>query len=1054
MSRFFIDRPIFAWVLALVLMMAGGIEIMLLPIAQYPSIAPPAVSITTTYAGASAQTVSDTVVRPILQQMSGLDGLEYIDATSESDGAVTITLTFKQGTDPNIAQVQVQNKLSLAESTLPTEVVTEGIDVKKAEKNYMLFFALVSTDKTMTQADIADYIASNIQDTITRVPGVGDYTLFGSEYAMRIWMNPDKLYKYGLTVPDVVSAIEAQNVQIPAGELGGLPANPGQRLDATMIGPSEFTSPEQFSNILLKVQTSGAQVRLRDVATVELGPESYSVNALYNGLPASAMGLKLTPGANQLDVEKAVKTELATLQKSFPPGLELVYPYDTQPYIVLSLEEVIKTLVMAIFLVFVVMLIFLQNLRATLIPTIAVPVVLLGTFGVLAALGYSINTLTMLAMVLAVGLLVDDAIVVVENVDRLMKDEGLSPKEAARKSMDEISGALIGIALVLAAVFLPMAFFGGSTGVIYRQFSVTIVSAMSLSILTALIFTPALCATLMRPPGSGGMHNLRAFKWFNNGFDKTRKGYLGGVRKMAKRRQISMLGFLIIGAAMAFLFLQLPQGFLPDEDQGLLLGQVTMPPNSSAEQTTAFNQKIQQYIAKSEAQNVKSIFTVSGFSLAGQAQNQGFLVLLMKPWSDRTKGSQAVHPILLRAMQHFANSREGRMLLLQPPPVLELGNATGFDAELVNTGGLSDAAFYAARNKFLALATADPMLSGTHPNGIDEASQYTLNVDREKASALGLAITDIDTTIEGALASEYVNQFIRNGRVKQVYVEGESDARMQPSDLAKWYVRNSTGSLVPFDTFLSGSWTRGPESVELYNEQPAYEMLGAPAVGYSTGQAMAEVLKIARQLPSGVQVQWTGISYEQVAAGSQTTALYVISIIFVLFCLAALYESWSIPVAVMLVVPLGIIGAVIANLLRGLDNDVYFQIGLLTTMGLAVKNAILIVEFAREFFERGESLVDAALHAGHERLRPILMTSIAFVCGVFPLAIASGAGAGARIAIGTSVVGGMITGTVLAIFFVPLFFVVVLTLTKVKRRKEKNAGPHAPAPPSTQRQGS
>jgi hydrophobe/amphiphile efflux-1 (HAE1) family protein len=1054
MSRFFIDRPIFAWVLALVLMMAGAIEILLLPIAQYPSIAPPSVSITTVYAGASAQTVSDTVVRPILQQMSGLDGLEYIDATSESDGAVTITLTFKQGTDPNIAQVQVQNKLSLAESTLPTEVVTEGIDVKKAEKNYMLFFALDSTDGSMNQSDIADYIASNIQDKITRIPGVGDYTLFGSEYGMRIWMNPDKLYKYGLTVPDVVTAIEAQNVQIPAGELGGLPANPGQRLDATIIGPGEFASPEQFSNILLTVKTSGAQVRLKDVARIELGPESYSVNALYNGLPASAMGLKLTPGANQLDVEKAVKTELDTLQKSFPPGLKLAYPYDTEPYIVLSLEEVIKTLMIAIALVFVVMLIFLQNLRATLIPTIAVPVVLLGTFAVLAALGYSINTLTMLAMVLAVGLLVDDAIVVVENVDRLMNEEGLSPKEAARKSMDEISGALIGIALVLAAVFLPMAFFGGSTGVIYRQFSITIVSAMTLSVLTALIFTPALCATLLRPPGPGGMRNMRVFKWFNRGFEKTRGGYLDGVRTMTRRRRVSMVGFLLISLAMAFLFTRLPQGFLPDEDQGLLLGQVTMPANSTAEQTIGFNKQIQQYIAKSESKNVNSIFTVSGFSFAGQSQSQGFLVLLMKPWADRTAASQAVGPILQRAMKHFANSRAGRMILLQPPPVLELGNATGFDAELVNTGGLSDAAFYAARNKFLQLATVDPMLSGTHPNGIDEASQYRLNVDREKAAALGLAIADVDTTIEGALASEYVNQFIRNGRVKQVYVEGETSARMQPSDLAKWYVRNSTGSLVPFDTFVNGSWTLGPESVELFNEQPAYEMLGAPAIGFSTGQAMAEVLKIAAKLPSGVQVQWTGISYEQAAAGSQTTALYAISIIFVMFCLAALYESWSIPAAVMLVVPLGIIGAVIANLVRGLDNDVYFQIGLLTTMGLAVKNAILIVEFAREFFEQGESLVNAALHAARERLRPILMTSIAFICGTFPLAIASGAGAGARIAIGTSVVGGMLTATVLAIFFVPLFFVVVLTLTKLRRRNEQKTAPPPPPPaPAAQQQG-
>jgi multidrug efflux pump len=1038
MSRFFIDRPIFAWVLALVLMLAGGIEISQLPISQYPSIAPPQISITTTYAGASAQTVSDTVVRPILQQMSGLDGLEYIDATSESDGTVTITLTFAQGTDPNIAQVQVQNKLSLAESTLPAEVTTEGLNVKKATKNYMLFFALTSTDGRMTQSDIADYIASNIEDPITRVPGVGDYTLFGSEYAMRIWMDPNKLYKYGLTVGDVVSAIQAQNVQIPAGELGGLPANPGQRLDATMIGPSEFSSPDQFANILLKVEASGAQVRLRDIAKIELGPQSYSIAALFNGKPSSAMGLKLTPGANQLDVEKAVKAELSILQKKLPPGLELAFPYDTAPYITLSLEEVFQTLLEAIALVFVVMLIFLQNFRATLIPTIAVPVVLLGTFAVLATLGYSINTLTMLAMVLAVGLLVDDAIVVVENVDRLMHERGLTAKEAARQSMDEISGALIGIALVLAAVFLPMAFFGGSTGVIYRQFSITIVSAMSLSILTALIFTPALCATLLRPPVEDSKRNFFV-RYFNRGFNKTRNGYLGGLGGMNKHRRLSMFAFLIITCAMVFLFTRLPQGFLPNEDQGLLLGQVTMPDGATAEQTQKLNSEVQQYIVKTESRNVKSVFTVSGFSFAGDAQSQGFLVLLMKPWADRTDPSQSVGAIAARVMGHFASSREGKVFLLQPPPVLELGNATGFDLELENTGDLSEADFYAARGKFLAMASADPLLFAVRPNGLGEAPQYKLHIDREKASALGLSVADIDTTIEGALASEYVDQFIRGGRVKQVYVQGQTDSRMQPSDLAKWYVRNGQGGMVPFDAFLTGDWTTGPQAVENYNGQSAYEMQGQPAPGVSSGTALAEVEKIVAKLPAGVGMEWTGISYEQVKAGSQTGALYGISIIFVLLCLAALYESWSIPVAVMLVVPLGIIGAVLANLLRGIDNDVYFQIGLLTTMGLAVKNAILIVEFARDFYEKGESLVEAALHAARERMRPILMTSIAFICGTFPLAIASGAGAGARIAIGTAVVGGMITATVLAIFFVPLFFVVVLTFTKVKRRSEKTA---------------
>lgn len=1036
MSRFFIDRPIFAWVLALVLMLAGAIEITQLPIAQYPSIAPPAISISTNYAGANATTAANTVIRPILQQMSGLDGLEYIDSTAEATGAVTITLTFKQGTDPNIAQVQVQNKLSLAEPTLPSEVTQSGINVRKAEKNYMLFFALESTNSTMDHAALGDYIASNFEDPITRVPGVGDYTLFGSEYAMRIWLNPGELFKYGLTAADVVSAIQAQNIQVPSGELGSLPAVKGQRLDALINGPSQFTDPKQFENILLKVETSGAQVRLKDVAKVELGPQSYAIDATFNGHPTAAMGLKLAPGANQLDTEKAVKQELAVLAKSLPPGVKLVYPYDTQPYIVLSLEEVVQTLLEAIVLVFLVMLLFLQNIRATLVPTIAVPIVLLGTFGVLAALGYSINTLTMLAMVLAVGLLVDDAIVVVENVDRLMHERKLAPKEAARQSMDEISGALVGIALVLAAVFLPMAFFGGSTGVIYRQFSVTIVSAMVLSILTALIFTPSLCGSLLRPPKEGA--GTRGFYgWFNRNFNRTRNGYLGGVRRMSRHRRLTMVGFVCITILTVFLFTRLPTGFLPNEDQGLLLGQVTLPTGSTAEQTTALNTELRDYIDKTESANVKSVFNVTGFSFAGQAQSQGFLVMLMKPWADRPKASQNVAAIAGRVMAHFAGNPAGQVFVLQPPPVLELGNATGFDLELMNSGNLSSQDFFNARNKFLGLAAQDHLLAAVRPNGLGEAPQYNLKVDREAASALGLSMSDVNTTIQAALASEYVDQFQRDGRVKDVYVQGEADARMQPSDLDKWYVRNSSGGMVPFSAFTSGSWSVGPQAVEIYNGDEAYEMQGQPAPGVSSGTAMAEVEKLAAELPKGVTMQWTGLSYEQVKAGSQTGALYTISVVFILLCLAALYESWSIPVAVMLVVPLGIIGAVLANLLRGIANDVYFQIGLLTTMGLAVKNAILIVEFARNFYEQGESLFDAALHAAQERLRPILMTSIAFVLGTFPLAIASGAGAGARTAIGTAVVGGMVTATVLAIFFVPIFFVVVLGLTKVRRKSEQ-----------------
>jgi multidrug efflux pump len=1042
MSRFFIDRPVFAWVLALVLMLCGVIEIFQMPIAQYPSIAPPQISVSGSYAGASAQTVTDTVVRPILQQMNGLDGLEYISASTQSNGTFEVDLTFVQGTDPNIAQVQVQNKLSLAEPNIPSEVQSEGLRVTKATKNYMLIIGLVSSDASMSSFDIADYIASHLQDPLTRVSGVGDFTLFGSEYAMRIWMDPGKLFKYGLTVGDVANAVAAQNIQVPAGELGGLPATGEQRLDATIIGPARFETPEQFNNILLKVEQSGAQVRLKDVARVELGADSYAISGLYNGKPASGLALKLAPGANQLTTEAAVKAEMTELSKNLPPGLQVVYPLDTEPYVTLSIEEVVKTLLEAIALVFVVMLVFLQNFRATLIPTIAVPVVLLGTFIVLAALHYSVNTLTMLAMVLAVGLLVDDAIVVVENVDRLMHERGLSPKEAARQSMDEISGALVGIALVLSAVFLPMAFFGGSTGVIYRQFSITIISAMTLSVLVALIFTPALCATLLKPPAADGSHGTKGFAgWFNRGFDSTRRGYLRGLGGMARRVRWSMLAFVIITGFAVLLFTRMPTGFLPDEDQGMLFGQITLPPGATAAQTAEVNKQVREYLLNNDSSIVKAVFTATGFSFAGQAQNQGFLVIRMKDWAVRPDEWQSVSALAQRAMGQFAGSRDARIIIFQPPAVLELGNATGFDLELKNTGNLSHDDFMAARNQFLGMASQDKLLAAMRPNGLDDAPQFLLNVDREKASALGLSISDVDTTIQGALASDYVNQFMRQGRVKHVYIQGAVDSRMLPSDLGLWYVRNSSGGMVPFDTFLSGSWTTGPEKVETYNGQISYEIQGQPAPGVSSGTAMAEVESLAAKLPQGVSMEWTGLSYEQVKAGAQTGQLYAISFIVVLLCLAALYESWAIPVAVMMVVPLGILGAIAATLLRGMANDVYFQVGLLTTMGLATKNAILIVEFAKAFYEQGESLAEAALHAAQERLRPILMTSIAFVFGVFPLAIATGAGAASRMAIGTAVVGGMLTATVLAIFFVPVFFVGVLRFFKVQPRKSDDKAP-------------
>jgi multidrug efflux pump len=1036
MSRFFIDRPVFAWVLGLVLMLLGGIEIFQLPIAQYPSIAPPQISITVAYPGASAQTVTDTVVRPILQQMSGLDGLEYISSSTQANGSMEIDLTFIQGTNPNIAQVQVQNKLSLAEASLPAEVTQQGIKVAKSVKNFMMVIGLISTDGSMSGVDINDYVASNMQDALTRVPGVGDFTLFGSEYAMRIWLDPDKLYQYALTVGDVSAAIKAQNVQVSSGELGGLPARAGQRIDATIIGPSRLASAGQFGNILLKVAQNGSQVRLHDVATIELGAQNYAIDARYNNAPISALALKLAPGANQLTVEAAVRDELHQLSQFFPPGLQIVYPLDTEPFITLSITEVVKTLLEAVVLVFIVMFIFLQNFRATLIPTIAVPIVLLGTFAVLAALGYTINTLTMLAMVLAVGLLVDDAIVVVENCERLMSERGLDPREAARESMDEISGALVGIALVLSAVFGPMAFFGGSTGVIYRQFSITIVSAMVLSVLVALILTPALCATLLKPPKHlpHGTYRRGPFGWFNRGFDATNRRYLGGVGRLIRWPKLSMLVFLGIGVGAVLLFTQMPAGFLPDEDQGLLFGQVSLPPGSTAEQTAAVNKRVTEWVMSHEQDSVDGVLTVVGFNFSGQAQNAGFLVFKLKDWSVRPLPSQSAAAISGRVIRQFYTDRDARIFAFSPPAVLELGNATGFDLELEDRANLGHDKLIAARNQLLGMAAQEPSLVAVRPNGLADAPQYKLDIDREKANALGVSVTDLDATIQGALGSEYVNQFMRQGRVKQVYIQGRTDSRMLPSDLSQWYVRNATGGMVPFDAFMTGNWQVGPQKVELYNGMTSAEIQGQPPTGGSTGDAIATMQRLLTKMPAGIGYEWTGLSYEQVKSGSQTGPLYAISLVVVLLCLAALYESWPVPFAVLLVVPLAVIGAILATLLRGLDNDIYFQVGLLTTVGLGVKNAILIVEFAKAFFDSGMPLAEAALKAAQERLRPILMTSIAFVCGTFPLAIAAGAGSASREAIGTAVVGGMVSATILAIFFVPVFFVVVLSVFRVAPR--------------------
>lgn len=1034
MSRFFIDRPIFAWVIALVIMLAGGLSILSLPVNQYPSIAPPAVGIQVNYPGASAQTVQDTVVQVIEQQLNGIDGLRYMSSSSNSDGSMEITVTFEQGTDPDIAQVQVQNKLQLATPLLPQEVQQQGIRVTKAVRNFLMVIGVVSTDGSMTRGDLSDYIVSNIQDPISRTAGVGDFQVFGSQYAMRIWLDPAKLNNFSLTPTDVGDAIKAQNVQVSAGQFGGLPAVPGQQLSATIIGKTRLQTPEQFRDILLKVSGDGSQVRLGDVARVELTEQSSAISALYNGKPASAMAIKLATGANALDTAKAVRATIDELQPFFPAGMEVVYPYDTSPVVSESITGVVHTLFEAIALVFLVMYLFLQNFRATLIPTLAVPVVLLGTFGVLAVFGFSVNTLTMFAMVLAIGLLVDDAIVVVENVERVMAEEGLSPLEATRKSMTQIQGALVGIGLVLSAVFVPMAFFGGSTGVIYRQFAITIASAMTLSVLVALIFTPALCATLLKPIPQGQHHAKRGFfGWFNRTFERGVDGYEKGVRSVLKRKIPFLLLYVAIVAVMAVLFTRLPSSFLPDEDQGVLFAQVQTPAGSTAERTQQTVDAMREYLLTEESDVVNSVFTVTGFNFAGRGQNSALAFIGLKPWSERTAEGQDVASLAGRAQQHFSSFRDAMVFAFAPPAVMELGNATGFNFYLQDRAGVGHEVLMDARNQFLGMAAEHPALTAVRPNGLNDEPQYQLQIDDEKARVLGVPLSAINQTLSIGWGSSYVNDFIDRGRVKRVYMQGEASSRMNPEDLDKWFVRNDAGEMVPFSAFASGEWVYGSPKLSRYNGVSAMEILGQAAPGYSSGDAMAAVEEIAQKLPQGVGISWTGLSYEERLSGDQAPALYALSLLVVFLCLAALYESWSIPFAVMLVVPLGVIGALLATMGRGLSNDVFFQVGLLTTIGLTAKNAILIVEFAKELHEQGMSRFDAAVQACRMRLRPIVMTSLAFTLGVVPLALASGAGAGSSHAIGTGVIGGMMTATLLVIFWVPLFYVLVSSLGERKK---------------------
>ncbi|EPW7975278.1 efflux RND transporter permease subunit [Cronobacter turicensis] len=1028
MANFFIQRPIFAWVLAIIMMMAGALAILQLPIAQYPTIAPPAIAVSATYPGADAQTVQDTVTQVIEQNMNGIDNLMYMSSTSDSAGGVTVTLTFTSGTDPDIAQVQVQNKLQLAMPLLPLEVQQQGVSVEKSSSSYLLVAGFISDNPLLTQEDIADYVSSDVKDTISRTNGVGDVQLFGAQYAMRIWLDTHAMNNYQLTPLDVINQLKAQNNQIAAGQLGGTPAVPGQQLNASIIAQTRLKDPQEFGRVMLKVNPDGSQVRLRDVARIELGGENYNMLTKINGQPATGLGIKLATGANALDTAKAIKTTLADLQHYFPQGMKVVYPYDTTPFVKISIHEVVKTLFEAIVLVFLVMYLFLQNLRATLIPTIAVPVVLLGTFAVLAAFGYSINTLTMFGMVLAIGLLVDDAIVVVENVERVMAEEKLPPKEATQLSMSQIQGALVGIAMVLSAVFVPMAFFGGSTGAIYRQFSVTIVSSMALSVLVALILTPALCATLLKP-AADDHHEKKAkfFVWFNARFDLSVNHYTQSVGGILHKTGRYLLLYLLIVAGMTVLFVRLPTSFLPEEDQGVFMTMVQLPSGATQARTQQLLDQVTHYYLNDEKANVDSVFTVSGFSFSGQGQNAGIAFISLKPWEERPGHENSVGAIVSRASLAFGKLQDGLVFPFNLPAILELGTATGFDFELKDQANLGHDALTQARNQLLGMVHEHPdVLTRVRPNGLEDTPQFKLDVDQEKAQALGVSIPDINQTIMTALGGTYVNDFIDRGRVKKVYVQADATFRMLPSDIGAIYVRGSGGDMVPLSAFTTSHWIYGSPRLERYNGMPSMEILGEAAPGRSTGEAMALMESLAAKLPSGIGYDWTGLSYQERLSGNQAPALYAISLVVVFLCLAALYESWSIPFSVMLVVPLGIIGALLAASLRGLNNDVYFQVGLLTTIGLSAKNAILIVEFAKDLMEKeGRSLTDATLEAVRLRLRPILMTSLAFILGVLPLVLNRGAGSGAQNAVGTGVMGGMLSATLLAIFFVPVFFVVI-----------------------------
>jgi len=1042
LSKFFLDRPVFAWVIAIIIMAAGTLAIYNLPISQYPPIAPPTIAIDAFYTGASAETVENSVTQIIEQKMTGFDNLLYMSATSDSAGSSRIELTFKPGTDPDFAWSQVQNKLQLAMSSLPESVRTQGVTVSKSTRNYLMVVGLISEDGSMDRSDLEDYAKSNLEKILARVPGVGEVEIFGSGYAMRIWLNPDKLTNYHLTMEEVLAALRSYNVEVSAGQLGGAPALEGQRMNASIVVQNMLKTPEEFGAIPVRTNPDGSIIRIRDISRTELGTEIYDIQVEHNGKPSTGLAIRQAAGANALDTADRVKAKLAELSKFFPGGLKVVYPYDTTPFIRVAINEVVKTLFEAILLVFLVMLLFLGNIRATLIPTIAVPVVLLGTFGILGLFGYSINMLTMFAMVLAIGLLVDDAIVVVENVERIMSEEGLSPREATAKSMEQITSALIGIGLVLSAVFGPMAFFPGSTGVIYRQFSITIISAMLLSVVVALILTPVLCASLLKPvvaghePAENANPLLRPFfLWFDRMFFGLRKRYVDLVGHSLTKKKRYLVVFLVITVAMGFLYLRMPTAYLPDEDQGILLAQVLMPKGSTMEQTKAVTEKIARHFENNEKEAVESCMTISGIGFSGRTQNSGMVFIKLKDWKLRKRADLKVKAVAGRAMAAFSGIREAMVFAFPPPAVVELGMAKGFDFELLDRGGLGHQALIEAQYQLLGMAAQNPRLVSVRPNGMEDVSEYRVDVDWEKAGALGVPITSIHNTISAAFGSAYVNDFVKSGNIKRVFVQADAPYRMLPKDLDKLYVRNTSGLMVPFSSFASGRWTSGSPRLERFNGFPSLNIWGEPAPGKSSGEAMKAMEEIVEKLPQGIGYDWTGLSYQERMSSSQAPLLYAFSIFVIFLCLAALYESWTIPISILLVLPLGVIGGIIATSMRGMANDVYFQIGLLTTLGLTTKNAILIVQFAKGGLERGMSLIDATVEGAKLRFRPIVMTSLAFGFGVLPLTITTGAGAGAQNAIGTSVLGGMFSATILIVVFAPLFFVLVEKLFGRKRKQ-------------------